>query len=399
MAERSFAREVQQLRIGAGQEFRGEGILAITKALLECGVGYVGGYPSAPVSHLIDVLSDAEDILDELGVHFEANASESAAAAMLAASVNYPIRGAVTFKGPVGANVAADALANLSSGGVRGGAMVILGEDYGEGSSIMQERTHAFATKSQLWLLDPRPDLPSIVQAVRDGFALSEASNTPVILQIRIRACHVYGTFEARDNQPPPLTARDALEDPQRRTERITPPPFTYRHEREKVTERLPAASRFLEAHRLNERMGGDGEVGIILQGGMYNGVVRALQRLDLANAYGETDLPLYVLNVTYPLVRSEVLEFCSGRRAVLIVEVRTAGLHRGRDCRAAVPPWRRLHAGRQGSPSDGRRIYRHRTDGRGHPVPSRARKRSAPRTPSSGSSSCTGGRPRPRAC
>ena len=203
MAERSFAKEVQDLRIGAGQEFRGEGILAITKALLECGVGYVGGYPGAPVSHLIDVLSDAREILDELGVHFEANASEAAAAAMLAASVNYPIRGAVTFKGPVGANVAADALANLSSGGVTGGALVILGEDYGEGSSIMQERTHAFATKSQLWLLDPRPNLPSIVKAVRDGFELSEASHTPVILEVRIRACHVYGAFEAKDNRPP----------------------------------------------------------------------------------------------------------------------------------------------------------------------------------------------------
>ncbi len=321
MAERSFAREVQQLRIGSGQEFRGEGILAITKALLESGVGYVGGYQGAPVSHLIDVLSDAESILDELGIHFEANASEAAAAAMLAASVNYPIRGAVTFKGPVGANVAADALANLSSGGVTGGAMVILGEDYGEGSSIMQERTHAFATKSQLWLLDPRPNLPSIVQAVRDGFALSEVSRTPVILQVRIRACHVYGAFEAQDNRPPPLTVREALEDPQRRIERITLPPFTYRHEQEKVTERMPAASRFIEELGMNEHFGGRGDVGIILQGGMYNGVVRALQRLDLANAYGDTDVPLHVLNVTYPLIPKEILAFCADKRAVLVVE------------------------------------------------------------------------------
>ena len=253
MAERSFAKEVQDLRIGAGQEFRGEGILAITKALLECGVGYVGGYPGAPVSHLIDVLSDAEDILGELGVHFEANASEAAAAAMLAASVNYPIRGAVTFKGPVGANVAADALANLSSGGVTGGAMVILGEDYGEGSSIMQERTHAFATKSQLWLLDPRPNLPSIVKAVRDGFALSEASHTPVILEVRIRACHVYGAFEAGDNRPPPLTVREALENPQRRTDRIALPPNTYRHEVEKVS-RAPACGAALHSGARAER-------------------------------------------------------------------------------------------------------------------------------------------------
>ena len=321
MAERSFAKEVQDLRIGAGQEFRGEGILAITKALLECGVGYVGGYPGAPVSHLIDVLSDAQEILDELGVHFEANASEAAAAAMLAASVNYPIRGAVTFKGPVGANVAADALANLSSGGVTGGAMVILGEDYGEGSSIMQERTHAFATKSQLWLLDPRPNLPSIVKAVRDSFELSEASHTPVILEVRIRACHVYGAFEAKDNRPPSLTVREALENPQRRTDRIALPPNTYRHEIEKVTERMPAARRFIQERGLNERFGGDGELGIVLQGGMYNGVVRALQRLGLADAYGESEIPLYVLNVTYPLVDDEILAFCEGKKAVLVVE------------------------------------------------------------------------------
>ena len=64
----------------------------------------------------------------ELGIRFEANASE-AAAAMLAASVHYPIRGAVTFKGPVGVNVASDALANLSSSGVTGGALIIVGED------------------------------------------------------------------------------------------------------------------------------------------------------------------------------------------------------------------------------------------------------------------------------
>ena len=141
MAERSFAEEVGKLRLGAGEMFRGEGILAVTKALLESGVAYVAGYQGAPISHLMDVLADAEDILVEHGIRFENSASEATAAATLAASVNYPLRGAVTFKGPVGVNVASDALANLASGGVLGGALVIVGEDYGEGSSIMQERT------------------------------------------------------------------------------------------------------------------------------------------------------------------------------------------------------------------------------------------------------------------
>ena len=97
MAERSFAQEVRKLRLGAGEEFRGEGILAVTKALLQSGVAYVAGYQGAPVSHLMDVLSDASDILAELGVHFEHSASEATATAALAASVHYPLRGAVTF--------------------------------------------------------------------------------------------------------------------------------------------------------------------------------------------------------------------------------------------------------------------------------------------------------------
>src|SRR6201992_1162385 len=111
----------------------------------------------------MDVLADASPVLAELGVQFESSASEATAAAMLSASINYPIRGAVTWKSTVGTNVASDALANLASAGVNGGALNILGEDYGEGASIMQERTHAFAMKSQVWLLDPRPQLPVIV--------------------------------------------------------------------------------------------------------------------------------------------------------------------------------------------------------------------------------------------
>src|SRR5579859_7300274 len=199
--ERSFKTEIEALRLGDGETFRGEGILAVTKALLQSGVSYVGGYQGAPVSHLIDVLVDAEDMMAELGVHLETCTNEASAAAMLGASINYPLRGAVTWKSIVGTNVAADALSNLASPGVVGGAMIILGEDYGEGASVIQERSHAFAMKSQIWLLDPRPDLPSIVRMVEKGFELSEASHAPVMMELRIRACHVSGEFTAKDNR------------------------------------------------------------------------------------------------------------------------------------------------------------------------------------------------------
>ena len=322
MAERSFATEVQQLRAEPGTVFRGEGILAVTKALLECGVGYVAGYQGSPISHLMDVLADAQPILEELGIHFEPSASEATAAATLSASVMYPIRGAVTWKSTVGTNVASDALANLASGGVTGGALIIIGEDYGEGSSIMQERSHAFAMKSQIWLLDPRPNLPAIVKAVHDSFALSEASRTPVMLELRVRSCHVHGSFVTRPNLRPAYTLRQALENPLRDTGRIVLPPASYMHEHEKVLDRWPAAVRFIEEHGLNEFVDGEiEELGIVLLGGLYNNVVRALMAHDMADLYGKTRIPLYVMNVAYPVIDAELVRFCSGKKAVLVIE------------------------------------------------------------------------------
>ena len=322
MAERSFKQEVKKLRLGAGQEFRGEGILAVTKALLQSGVSYVSGYQGAPISHLLDVLADADDVLAELGIRFEASANEAAAAAALAASINYPLRGAATFKAPVGINVASDALANLSSSGVTGGALVIVGEDYGEGSSIMQERSHAFAMKSQIWLLDPRPNLPSIVRAVEHGFELSEASNTPVMLELRIRACHVYGSFGTRDNVRPAFGLKDALANPARDSDRIVLPPASYRQEKDKIEKRWPAAVRFIQEHALNEFFEGEADdIGIVMQGGMYNTALRALAVLGLADVFGDSRIPLYILNVTYPLVDAEFVRFCAGKKAILVIE------------------------------------------------------------------------------
>jgi indolepyruvate ferredoxin oxidoreductase alpha subunit len=296
--------------------------LAVTKALLQAGVSYVGGYQGAPISHLIDVLHDGEDILSALGVHVESSANEAAAAAMLGASINYPIRGAVGFKSTVGTNVASDALSNLSSAGVIGGALIVLGEDYGEGSAIIQERSHAFAMKSQIWLLDPRPDLEMIVNMVEKGFELSEVSNTPVMLELRIRACHVTGRFSAKNNRKPLVSRQAVIENPDFDFSRICLPPATFTQEKQKIDVRWPAAIKYLEENRINEVFSGECEdVGIITQGGHYNGVLRALQLLDLADSFGNSKIPIYCMNVTYPLVPSEITAFASSKRAVLVVE------------------------------------------------------------------------------
>ena len=320
--ERSFATEIESLKLGEGEVFHGEGILAVTKALLQAGVSYVGGYQGAPVSHLLDVMVQAKDYMSELGVNVHACTNEASAAAMLGASIAYPVRGAVTWKSIVGTNVAADALSNLSSPGVKGGALIVVGEDYGDGASVIQERTHSYAMKSAIWLMDPRPDLPTIVRCVEKSFELSEASHTAVMLELRIRACHVQGEFTAKDNRKPEISMHNRQPAAPHDYNTLSHPPVTFAHEREKYSDRMPAARRFIVGHGLNEKIDGrHGEVGLIVQGGIYNALIRALQEIGLADAQGRCDLPMLVLNVVYPLCPDEIVGFSAGRKAVLVIE------------------------------------------------------------------------------
>ena len=321
--EVSFTQEIKSLRLGAGDTFHGEGILAITKALLQSGVAYVGGYQGAPVSHLLDVMVQAKPYMDEMGVHVEACSNEASAAAMLGASIHYPLRGAVTWKSIVGTNVAADALSNLSSPGVKGGVLIVVGEDYGEGASVIQERTHAYALKSTMCLLDPRPDLRQMVDMVEHGFRLSEASNMPALLELRIRACHVRGSFECKDNVTSTFSTKNLIKEPADfNYMSLAHPPVTFRQEKLKYEERLPAARRYIADNHLNELFDGKhDDLGLIVQGGLYNTLIRALQQFGLADAFGQTDIPLLVLNVTYPLVPAQLGDFCVGKRAVLMIE------------------------------------------------------------------------------
>jgi indolepyruvate ferredoxin oxidoreductase alpha subunit len=188
---------------------------------------------------------------------------------------------------------------------------------------VIQERSYAYAMKSSMWLLDPRPDLPTIVRMVEEGFELSEASHAPVMMELRIRACHVTGEFKAKANRRAAFSGKNRLAGPPRFDYgRLAHPPVIFSQERLKVEERLPAAQQFIRARKLNEVIAGDlADIGIIVLGGLTNGVLRTLARLDLADLYGASHIPIYVLNVAFPLVPEELRAFCAGKRAVLVVE------------------------------------------------------------------------------
>ncbi|MDA2915887.1 hypothetical protein MYX64_03455 [Nitrospinae bacterium AH_259_B05_G02_I21] len=146
-------RAIDQLLFGAGQTLQGDGALILTKALLENGVGYLGGYPGSPVAHLLDLFAEAyEPILRDMGIYVEMSNNEASAASLLTTSVTHPIRGAVCWK-VVGTNVASDSLAHVAAAGVTGGVLIVVGEDYGCTGTTVAERTLPFGLKSGMALL------------------------------------------------------------------------------------------------------------------------------------------------------------------------------------------------------------------------------------------------------
>ena len=321
--ERSFKKEIEASKLGDGDIFEGEGILAVTKALLQSGVAYVGGYQGSPVSNLLDVMVQAKDYMKELGVHVEACANESSAAAMLGASINYPVRGAVTWKSIVGTNVASDALSHLASVGVLGGSLIIIGEDYGEGSSIIQERTHGVALKSTIWLMDPRPNLEVIVRTVHKAFELSEYSHTPVMMQLRIRTCHLQGKFIAKNNIKPQISSTNKVgEVAPHNYDLIAHPPSTYAQEKLKYGQRAKLAKTFISNNSLNEFFQGEiEEIGLIVQGGLYNNLIAALKEMNMSDSLGNTKISIYVLNIVHPLIPDEVISYAKKFKALLVIE------------------------------------------------------------------------------
>jgi len=104
----------------------------------------------------------------------------------------------------------------------------------------------------------------------------------------------VHGSFRTKANRKPEFSKKNFLE-PDFDYDRICLPPATYAQEKQKIDVRWPAAVQYIREHRLNETFAGDmADVGIVCQGGMYNAVIRALQMIGLADAFGAARVPIY---------------------------------------------------------------------------------------------------------
>jgi indolepyruvate ferredoxin oxidoreductase alpha subunit len=301
----------RQLLLEGGKEYFGNGATVILKSLLQSGISYFASYPGSPTATITSLVDRVKHtVLKDLGIYAEESTNEAAAAASLRASISNPVRGAVAFK-VVGFNVAADAVTHVAASGVMGGAVLLVGEDYGCNNTIVAEKTLPFAYKSGLPMLDAGASLQHLSDLIEDGFALSEHSGSPVIVLVRSRVGYMSQVVKSKDNKRPErIRVKEEI------SEKLPFPPYTLIQEAEKYNLRLPRAAEFVKKAGINRVYNHSLSkgIGIITHGILTNMVLRAF------NSIGR-ECSVYSLHCLYPIIESEIVQFLSDKKRILIIE------------------------------------------------------------------------------
>ena len=142
------------------------------------------------------------------------------------------------------------------------------------------------------------------------------------MMQMRIRACHLQGRFKTKDNVKPNIsTINKTSQVAEQNYDLIAHPPSTYLQEKLKYEERIDKARQFIADKKINEIIKGDmNEVGIIVQGGLYNNLICSLEEMSLSDSFGNTKVSILVLNAVHPIIPEEIVSFSKNFRAVLVV-------------------------------------------------------------------------------
>ena len=297
--------------------------IAVLRASMESELGYVAGYPGAPTASVLDVLRSYSKILDDYGVYFESSTNESAAAAKLVVSSYSDVRGMVNWK-VVGNHVAADVLSHVAAMGVRGGAVILVGEDVGTDSTTIEVRTEYFAHGLGLPVLDPPAHLESLYRITKHAYELSEHASSPVYLLFRTMIANSIGSvIYDGELRRPPFNVKERISEFRPDVDKVAVPPRSRVMNAEKYSRRLVRAAEYARREKLNILLKGSrtSEVGFITHGSVFNSLLTVLQEYGHASSASESDFDILSLILSYPPSPEDVIEFARDKRTIYIVE------------------------------------------------------------------------------
>ncbi len=157
------------------------GTQIIARAAWEAGVEIVSGYPGTPTTGILEAAKKYDDIQTLL-------AANEKVATEIAIGASYSGKRSMVVMKHVGLNVAADPFFNLAYTGVRGGLVVVVGDDPGAKSSQNEQDSRELALAAGVPVLEPS-SLEELKKFTKLAFELSEKCELPVLLRVVSRQC------------------------------------------------------------------------------------------------------------------------------------------------------------------------------------------------------------------
>jgi indolepyruvate ferredoxin oxidoreductase alpha subunit len=269
---------------------------AVARGAWEAGVTVASSYPGTPATEILEALARYPDLYAEWAPN-EKVAFEVAMGAALAGA-----RSLVAMK-HVGLNVAADPLMTGAYVGVRGGFVIVVADDVGMASSQNAQDTRCFARFAKMPLLEPS-DSQEAKAFLADALALSEEMDTPVVVRLTTRICHVQGVVELGPRTAPPFLG--FAKDP---SKLVVLPAFA-RRKRPKILRRMEDLAHRAESSPLNRIEWQDRRIGIIASGPAY---------MYAREAFAEASF--LKLGFSFPLPEAAIREFASGVERLYVIE------------------------------------------------------------------------------
>jgi indolepyruvate ferredoxin oxidoreductase, alpha subunit len=269
---------------------------AVARAVWEAGVSVATSYPGSPATQLMEALAG------HAGLYTEWSASEKVA---LEVAIGASLAGARAFCAMkhVGVNIAADPLMTFAYSRVNGGFVLAVGDDPGMHSSQNEQDSRTWGPFGFLPVLEPG-DADSARRLALAAFELSERLETPVMLRLFDKTCHMAGRVEVGERRSPTRRGYTPSQ-----ADHFMAPPYSIQR-REKLEERMRGLQAWAEAFEENRELDGQGRLGLVASGHL------ALYARELAPG-----LPLFLLASVFPLPLERLRAFAARFERLLVLE------------------------------------------------------------------------------
>ncbi len=271
---------------------------AVARAAFEAGVHIATSYPGSPMTQFMENLASHQE------VYCEWSTSEKVALEV-AMGASFAGRRTICAMKHVGINIAADPLMTFAYTPTRGGFVLVVGDDPGMHSSQNEQNSRMWARFGYMPILEPA-DAQSAYQLTLAAFQISEQFETPVIIRLTDKTCHMAGVVAT--GQRTEVPRKPFQPDP---SKYCMVPPNTIRR-REALDQRMEAVAAWLEESPINTRWAGEptSNTAVITSGHL------SLYIQELA-----PQLPMLSLGCVNPLPMKTIRAFASQFQRILVVE------------------------------------------------------------------------------